>query len=79
VSNFVQRALEKGLAWPLPADLDEGHLEALLFRQSAPRGQFALPDYAHVHWDKIQTQETECDDHQAPAMCAPAIFVGVSS
>ena len=49
VSNYVQRALEKGLGWPLPADLDEGHLEALLFRQSAPREQYAVPDYAHVH------------------------------
>jgi transposase len=49
VSNYVQRALQKGLGWPLPADLDEGQLESLLFRQSAPRGQYAAPDFAHVH------------------------------
>ena len=24
VTKYVQRALEKGLGWPLPADLDEG-------------------------------------------------------
>jgi hypothetical protein len=49
VSKYVQRALEKGLGWPLPADLDEGQLESLLFRQSAPREQYAVPDFAHVH------------------------------
>ena len=37
VSNYVQRALQQGLSWPLPADLDEGALERLLFRQAAPR------------------------------------------
>jgi len=49
VSKYVQRALEKGLGWPLPADLDDGQLESLLFRQSAPREQYAVPDFAHVH------------------------------
>ena len=29
VSNYVQRALQKGLGWPLPAELDEGQLEEL--------------------------------------------------
>ena len=33
----------------LPADLDEGQLEGLLFRQNTPREQYAVPDYAHVH------------------------------
>src|SRR5882672_1120162 len=33
VSNYVQRAVQKGLSWPLPADLDESGLEGLLFRQ----------------------------------------------
>src|SRR5690606_28021876 len=39
----------KGLSWPLPADLDDSGLEALLYRQAAPRGQYALPDYALIH------------------------------
>ena len=38
VSNYFQRALQHGLSWPLPADLDESTLERLLFRQAAPRG-----------------------------------------
>ncbi len=27
VTNTVQRAVQKGLSWPLPADLDESQLE----------------------------------------------------
>ncbi len=49
VSKYVQRALERGLGWPLPADLDDGQLESLLFRQSVPREHYAAPDFAHVH------------------------------
>ncbi len=49
VSNYVQRALQKGLGGPLPAELDEGQLEGLLFRQNAPREHYAAPDFAHVH------------------------------
>jgi hypothetical protein len=49
VTNYVQRAVQKGLGWPLPADLDEGQLEGLLFRQNVPREHYAAPDYAHVH------------------------------
>jgi hypothetical protein len=35
VTNTVHRALEKGLAWPLPAQLDEAGLEALMYRKMA--------------------------------------------
>jgi transposase len=49
VANYVQRALQKGVGWPLPADLDESRLEALLFRQAAPREHYAEPDFAYVH------------------------------
>ena len=37
VTNTVQRAVQKGLSWPLPADLDESRLEALLYVQAARR------------------------------------------
>ena len=30
VTNTVQRAVQKGLAWPLPAEMDETGLEALM-------------------------------------------------
>lgn len=49
VTNTVQRAAEKGLSWPLPADLDDSRLEALLYAQAAPRREYALPDYALMH------------------------------
>ncbi len=49
VSNYVQRAIQKGLSWPLPDELDESALEALLFRQAAPREQYAQPDFAYLH------------------------------
>ena len=32
VTKYVHRAVQKSLGWPLPADLDEGQLEGLLFR-----------------------------------------------
>ena len=49
VSNAVQRALQQGLAWPLPADLDEAGLEGLMYRKPAPPERYAQPDYAVVH------------------------------
>jgi len=49
VTNYVRRAVQKGLGWPLSPELDESHLEALLFRQAAPRAHYAQPDYALIH------------------------------
>jgi transposase len=49
VSNYVQRAVQHGLSWPLPADLDEAALGRLLFRQAAPREEYAQPDFPYVH------------------------------
>jgi transposase len=49
VTNAVQRALQQGLGWPLPAELDEAGLEALMYRKPAPPARYAQPDYAVVH------------------------------
>ena len=49
VSNAVQRALQKGLSWPLPVELDEAQLEALMYRQAAALERYAQPDYAVIH------------------------------
>ena len=49
VTSTVQRAAEKGLSWPLPADLDDGRLEAMLYCQAPPRREYAQPDYALMH------------------------------
>jgi len=49
VTNAVQRAMGQGLAWPLPARLDEAGLEALMYRKPAPPDRYAQPDYALIH------------------------------
>ena len=43
VTNAVQRAVQKGLSWPLPAELDDSRLEALLYAQAALRSRYAQP------------------------------------
>ena len=48
VTNTVQRAMQKALAWPLPAELDEGALEALMYCKAAPPDRYAQPDYAVI-------------------------------
>jgi transposase len=80
VTKYVQRALEKGLGWPLPADLDDGQIEALLFRRAAPPDQYVVPDFAHVHqelkrkgvtlqllWEEYEAAHGE---RASPAQCA---------
>lgn len=49
VTNTVQRAVQKGLSWPLPAELDDSRLEAMLYAQAAARSQHAQPDCARMH------------------------------
>ena len=49
VTSTVRRAAQKGLSWPLPAELDDSRLEAMLYRQAAPRREYAQPDYALMH------------------------------
>ena len=36
VSLYLQRTAQRGLGWPLPAELDDAVLEARLFRRAAP-------------------------------------------
>lgn len=49
VTNAVHRAVVQGLSWPLPPELDDSRLEAMLYSQAAQRGQYAQPDYARMH------------------------------
>jgi len=50
VTKYVQRARAAGLGWPLPAELDEARLEALLFPHAAPvLERYAAPDFGHLH------------------------------
>jgi transposase len=51
VSDHLRRAAEAGLSWPLPADLDDARLEALLFRKEATPATETrpVPDWQRVH------------------------------
>ena len=51
VSNYLKRAQQAGLTWPLPSDMDERTLGRLLFPSQPLTGQrrFVEPDYPAVH------------------------------
>ncbi len=49
VIEYLRRAREAGLSWPLPEEMDEARLEALLFPPSPPTSvPRALPDWSYV-------------------------------
>ena len=50
VRDHVTRALAAGLGWPLPDDLDDDDLEALLFASTGPlAGARPVPDWQKIH------------------------------
>ena len=51
VSEYLRRATEAGLSWPLPADLDDARLERLLFPPppDLPAQARGIPDWPHIH------------------------------
>ena len=49
VSRYLQNTAERGLGWPLPAELDDAALEARLFPRAAPAAGRARPDCAYIH------------------------------
>jgi len=51
VGEYLRRASEAGVRWPLPHDMDDEQLEKLLFRSAAalPGDQRPLPDWEYVH------------------------------
>src|ERR1700680_1275649 len=51
VSGYLSRARAAGVSWPLPAELDDVQLEALLFPPlpAIAADQRPLPDWAWVH------------------------------
>ena len=50
VSDYVKRAKEAGLSWPLPEDLDDDALESRLFGVSVPAvGAKPMPDLSYLH------------------------------
>ena len=49
VSRYLQKTAERGLGWPLPAELDDTTLEARLFPRAAPAAGRARPDCVYIH------------------------------
>ncbi len=49
VSEYVSRARDADLSWPLPPDLDDGTLEARRFAAPEPKRARILPDVARIH------------------------------
>jgi transposase len=50
VTKYLRRAQAAGIGWPLPAQMDEAQLEALLFPHAAPLlERHAAPDFAPLH------------------------------
>ena len=64
VADYLGRAKQAGLEWPLPEDLDEAALEARLFPRAGPGSRERVaPDVERIH------QEVEaCWSHPAPAV-----------
>ena len=50
VADYLQRAIQAQLSWPLPEELDDTHLEQLLFKssQQIPPDQRPLPDWEYI-------------------------------
>ena len=51
VDEYLRRAEASGLSWPLPAALDDGALERLLFppAPAVPVAARGVPDWSHIH------------------------------
>ena len=51
VSEYLRRATEAGLSWPLPEDLDGARLEQLLFPPppALPAQARGVPDWHQIH------------------------------
>lgn len=49
VGEYLQRAQEAGLGWPLPEDMDDTQLEAALFRRPSYSNTRPLPDMNYLH------------------------------
>ena len=53
VSNYLKRAQEAGLSWPLDEALDDMQLEALLFKPiKVSKDERPSPDWDYVHKEK---------------------------
>ena len=56
ISDTLGRAKVAGLGWPLPEDLDDGRLEAMLYPPPAPSRQpRAVPDWSQIYKERVKS------------------------
>ena len=58
VSEYLAKAKEEGLSWPLPEELDDAELERRLFPRMQEQRVPAMPDFAYIHKELRRTGVT---------------------
>jgi transposase len=58
VSEYLAKAKEVGLSWPLPEEMDDAELETRLFPRMQERRVPAMPDFAYIHKELRRTGVT---------------------
>ena len=68
VGEYLRRAKEAGLSWPIPADLDEDALFRLLFpRPSCPSSRvIPCPDWSLIHTE-LRKKSVTCLLYTSPS------------
>src|SRR5580692_7664656 len=71
VSGYLSRARAAGVSWPLPTDLDDEQLEALLFPPppAIAADQRPMPDWAWVHRELRRSNVTLALHRRREAVC----------
>ena len=77
VSEYVRRARQAGLIWPLPPDLDDRTLEAQLFTTAEPNRERVPPDVARIH-QELKRKRSRSGVVDNPINVGPARIVGES-
>jgi len=49
VSEYLSKAKELGVSWPLPTEVDDEQLEAVLFPSAEGKEKRQTPDFAGMH------------------------------
>jgi hypothetical protein len=49
VGEYINRAVDAGLEWPLPEDMDDSRLETVLFKEPNDHVNRSLPDMTYLH------------------------------
>jgi hypothetical protein len=81
VSGYLSRARATGIAWPLPEDLDDARLEALLFPppSSIPADQRPMPDWGWVHRELRRPDQALLSAARRTAACTISEVIWITA